>query len=477
MMKPKHYLLSAALSVCFLTRAQFVDFSVHFPKGSAVIEQESKTALMAWAAEHQSNHQHEIILRGHTDSDAGNDYNLRLSEKRNKAVEGILRKNGFEKIRHTSHGESWPICESTDEDCMHTNRRVELIVLDTEEEEYAKAMYESSPQTWFVHDLESHEFTSSTGTKIYLPESPFVGVDGTPVKDYRLVVHEFLTPGDCIQHKMFTRCDDKILQTGGMMYIMAYSGREQLQLGKDKSFDVLFPSQMENPDPLMESFSGEIDKGMINWKPSSFMGIGIKDKRNELDYRYSSQFLQKDGTYRQTFIINNSMIDVRYSKTDPPMAYYDCPNGGNCELNSEQRAMLIRAIDGNRIPPGSLTFLNLGWANCDRFLQMNEFVDVPVVCKVNGEEVTIQNNNVLILFPDLNVLVCATVVENELVFKDMPVNQQAIIIAITDQSETPKFGLTEINTSNGAINLELKTKHKEEISTILSDLVWGDFFS
>lgn len=473
-MKTKHFLLSATLSVFFQSNAQVVDLRVHFPKGSAVIEDQSLSELKSWANDHQSECLFTVMLRGHTDSDAGDDYNLKLSGRRNKAVEKVLRKIGFTNIKHTSHGESWPVCESPDDVCMHTNRRVEVVLLNTEEEQYSEKTFEETPQTWFVHDLESHQFNTKNGTVLYLPESPFVGVDGTPVVDYRLEVHEFLTPEACIRHKMFTKSDDKLLQTGGMLYIMAYSGREVLQLGEDKTFDILFPSQSQNPDSEMQSFTGTIENGTINWKPSAFSSLAVNKKTEE--YRFSRKFLQKDGSYLQSFFLNNTLVDVTYTKTDPPVAKYECPNGADCQLSSEQRSKLLTAIDGNRPAPGALTFSSLGWANCEKFYRMNDFANVAVECRVNGEIETLQYNNLMIAFPNLGVLVSSSIENDQSFFKNMPLNQDAVIIAIQEDNGVKQFAMSRIKTNGTMVVLNLVPKSDAEISESLSELViWENF--
>jgi hypothetical protein len=472
MMKTKHYLLPAALSVSLFTHSQVVDLSVHFPKGSAVIEKKCHEELITWTQSHQSQQKELILLRGHTDSDAGDDYNMKLSARRNKSVERELRKYGFNNIRHTSHGENWPICEYAEENCMYENRRVELVLLDEESEKFSQNMLEDTPDSWFVHDLSSHQFITKNGSVIYLPESPFVGIDDIPVSDYRLEVYEFLTPASCIFNKMTTTSDGKILQTGGMMYIMAYAGREQLHLGKDKSFDILFPSQASNPDSRMQSFEGRVEQGNLNWIPSAFSKIELKT--DETEHRFSKKFLQKDGTYMQTFLINSNLIDVTYSKSDPPMAHYECPSGVDCQLSNEQRNMLLSALDGNKPPKGALTFLNLGWANCDRLFQYNTFLDIEVECKLNSKPVTIQSNNVLIFLPDVGVLLSSKVIDSKHQFDRIPANQKAVLVAIEGTEDNYRFDMFKTVTDGKAVSLELELLDKNEISNRLSELVWGN---
>jgi len=79
----------------------------------------------------------EIIISGHTDSDADDDYNYKLGMNRAKAVESYLRQILEEKGEYTykaeSYGERQPIVENNSERNKQKNRRVEILVLPDKE--------------------------------------------------------------------------------------------------------------------------------------------------------------------------------------------------------------------------------------------------------------------------------------------------------------------------------------------------------
>lgn len=74
----------------------------------------------------------DLLLQGHTDQRGSDDYNMKLSERRAKAVEDYLSKRGLEKRRIVSEwiGESKPINDCASGDCSEQkhqeNRRTEL---------------------------------------------------------------------------------------------------------------------------------------------------------------------------------------------------------------------------------------------------------------------------------------------------------------------------------------------------------------
>ncbi|MFN8890276.1 MAG: OmpA family protein, partial [Cyclobacteriaceae bacterium] len=69
-----------------------------------------------------------IILTGHTDERGTDDYNLKLSEQRVKAVAAYLSEKGIDRKRITVKGEGKrkPLSSGKDEAAHALNRRVEI---------------------------------------------------------------------------------------------------------------------------------------------------------------------------------------------------------------------------------------------------------------------------------------------------------------------------------------------------------------
>lgn len=73
-----------------------------------------------------------IELHGHTDASGSDEYNIRLSSQRVKAVENYLLSNGWEKkdiITVQAHGERNPLADNGTEDNRSLNRRVEIRII------------------------------------------------------------------------------------------------------------------------------------------------------------------------------------------------------------------------------------------------------------------------------------------------------------------------------------------------------------
>jgi outer membrane protein OmpA-like peptidoglycan-associated protein len=108
-----------------------IDFQVLFEKDKSNIENiylPQINELISYLMLHPSI---EIELRGHTDSDGDNGYNLKLSQKRADAIKNYMVKNGISANRLTAvgYGEKEPIYVEDSEENMYLNRRTEAKIL------------------------------------------------------------------------------------------------------------------------------------------------------------------------------------------------------------------------------------------------------------------------------------------------------------------------------------------------------------
>ncbi|MFN7014845.1 MAG: OmpA family protein, partial [Bacteroidia bacterium] len=72
-----------------------------------------------------------IEISGHTDNVSSDEFNLRLSENRAKAVVEFLVQNGIakERLTYKGYGKSQPIATNDTEEGRQENRRVEFKII------------------------------------------------------------------------------------------------------------------------------------------------------------------------------------------------------------------------------------------------------------------------------------------------------------------------------------------------------------
>jgi OOP family OmpA-OmpF porin len=120
---------------------------IQFDFNKATIKPESNALLDEIVAVIRDNpHIRKIAIEGHTDSDGGDSYNLKLSDDRAKSVQAYLVDHGIEADRLTAKGfgETKPIGDNATDAGKEQNRRVEFLI--TEQDEIKKT-YEIDPET------------------------------------------------------------------------------------------------------------------------------------------------------------------------------------------------------------------------------------------------------------------------------------------------------------------------------------------
>ncbi|GAA4320054.1 hypothetical protein [Flaviaesturariibacter amylovorans] len=152
-------------------------------------------------------------------------------------------------------------------------------------------------QIFTISGNEDRLLTAKSGTLIGVRRDAFVLPDGrVPSGPIRFTVQEFYGLGDALSADLTTRSGDRLLETGGMLYLEASSGSERLLLRPGATVDLAFP--VESPLPGMQLFTGARQQGAMDWallpdpsagarvpvpvyEPASFPG-GMEELRNYL---------------------------------------------------------------------------------------------------------------------------------------------------------------------------------------------------
>lgn len=129
-MKTAATLLLFFLSFSFLHAQDSLRYSVHFDSDQFDLSELEQQKLNTFIHEIDPSRIESIELKGHTDSDASDNYNLNLSEKRVISVREFLSKQKISSAQISAEhfGESVPIDDNSIDEGKRNNRRVELVV-------------------------------------------------------------------------------------------------------------------------------------------------------------------------------------------------------------------------------------------------------------------------------------------------------------------------------------------------------------
>jgi outer membrane protein OmpA-like peptidoglycan-associated protein/tetratricopeptide (TPR) repeat protein len=105
--------------------------NIFFDTGEATLRPESISELNELLAFLNENNTLKVEISGHTDSVASDDYNLRLSDRRAKAVVDYLIAKGISKDRMVAkgYGETQPISSNDTDEGRQLNRRTEMRII------------------------------------------------------------------------------------------------------------------------------------------------------------------------------------------------------------------------------------------------------------------------------------------------------------------------------------------------------------
>lgn len=317
-MKKTTFILPLVL-LSWLSQSQIVrNFNIYFDVDKYEIRSDAKSVLAEVQGLYQTNYVHKIKISAHTDSDADEMYNLRLSQNRAQTVENYLINSKIKKskIAKTWKGEYEPIEENINAKNKQKNRRVEIQLV---YEPFGDAsqildMISDDPEEFMLSTNEKTTITAKNGSKITIPKDAFVDQFGNPVpnKGVKFFVKESLTMGSAIIDQLTTyTTDGDILESGGMIKMTAEIDGKQLNIAPETELDLNLVSNNIVSD--MEVFEGSTNNnGLQVWTttsrsfiPTPFdQGLPLKLPENIFD-KYKNLPLP---TYNAAQLSNNPNI-------------------------------------------------------------------------------------------------------------------------------------------------------------------------
>lgn len=124
----------------FKSGASEVLKNIFFDTDKAEIRQESKTELDKLYNMLVKNPKLHVQISGHTDDRSSHEYNIVLSEARAVAVVQYLIDKGLDKKKFFAkgYGETQPVSSNETEEGRQVNRRIEFMILDTEDDDHSQ---------------------------------------------------------------------------------------------------------------------------------------------------------------------------------------------------------------------------------------------------------------------------------------------------------------------------------------------------
>jgi len=225
---------------------------------------------------HQLNSSSDFTLNiiGHTDQDGSNDYNNQLANQRAQGVSQYLQNLGIDskRINIDSKGELQPIEVGNSPEAKEKNRRVEISYTTYQfnsVEDLINTIHDVELQREWIRSDESASLVLDQGTIVNVPANCFEYADGSGMAtgDILIEVKEAFSYHDFISENLFTKSDDRILETGGMLYVNANLNEKPLKIVEGQEIELIYPLQKTKPG--MELFYADDSEGPINWNAAN----------------------------------------------------------------------------------------------------------------------------------------------------------------------------------------------------------------
>ena len=374
------------------------------------------------------------------------------------------------------------------------------------------------------------------GTTLTIPKDCFETETGNILRgDIRIELKEFLKTSDMVLAKLVTQSDDKLLETGGMIYFNAtdVEGRA-VKIGTDENIKITLPKTPNSAEKQI--FYGEkLDNGRINWT----LPKQIEDNFNTLGYNIVDQnpefpngqaalfkFIEKNLVYPKTAWENNVSGTVYVSFTVNRSGLINNVQvkrglGSGC---NEEAVRVIRSmprwkpgrsggvkvpvsytlpvrfqLKNNKLQIDSLVEFQkyatkdsvkldkifeiedtqeyvmstqkLGWINCDRFLNLQNTERTDFVVWHNKPYAEI-----CLVFKNYRTIVGSwSSSEKKVQFIGIPIGQPVFIVATSPDDGKFNISVTEtIISKDQSTTIELKTVKKE---TFIHELHRLDVFN
>lgn len=382
-----------------------------------------------------------------------------------------------------------------------------------------KSLYKSlrkPPQTFKINTEKDTTLICREGTILKIKAASFVNSNTKMLVNdlIDIEVTEYYKMSDIIVANLTTMSNHKLLETGGMLNIKASKGDLKLSLDANKGIDISFPTTSKKEG--MKLFYGEsmTDDLLENEAPNTINWKLAANEKKEIPF----QLIEYDTIYNYQASMNEDirnmmrddalMVDEAFWKTFNThkkqrlirTVFFNSKNyiilrkplfeGKNTkykilETDSISRGgHIIREISPEsflasrivRKPEYDFRLLarrnnnyglltsNLGWVNCDRFIN---FSAEKIEFSTNIRHA--ENMDVKLIFQDMGSLMPAEVKNGFYVFRGVPLDQKVSIVAINCKKESyevalkktiiSKEGLSKLSFEDVSLS-ELKEKLK-----------------
>ena len=360
---------------------------------------------------------------------------------------------------------------------------------------------EKRPQTFSINNNKDTLLTCWEGTTIRIRSNTFVTeLTGKPISgNIKITVTEYYKMSDILLVNLTTTSDNSLLETIGMIHIVAISNNENCKIKDGQKIEISFPTKAKKDD--MQIFKGDWDNNRINWQAVSnsadlnkiytvadiqpqfpggdqkmmqFISKSIKypNKAKELGIQGTVHIrftIDRDGNVKDATVLRGIEPEcdrealnavLQFPKFKPAQSngenvniIYNLPvrftldgvtKSADVKQNFEKNYndTTINTAYSSHITSYLFSTTELGWINCDRFInERGEKIDLLVKLDKKAE------SDVKIVFHRIKSIMSSFPINDKHAFTKIPKGEKITIVAIKNIDNKPHLAIKETVTS------------------------------
>lgn len=250
-MKKQYVLLLLYSFISFLSKAAVEEklLTIHFDSDKFLLTKQHKNQLEEFMVSLSLEGDYEFFIKGHTDQDGSDSYNLILSEKRALSICSYLYDSDVnpDLTSLSFAGENELLDEKESSSAKSKNRRVQIIYKaysfeNQDELQALLSMPYQTKDTFFSKD--AYILIGKEGTELHFQPNCFLTASGQVYSGLvNLELNEALDLTAFIAHGLSTICNGEMLISGGMIKISAFDSQQNaLLLDSSKPICISMPT-------------------------------------------------------------------------------------------------------------------------------------------------------------------------------------------------------------------------------------------
>ena len=297
-------------------------------------------------------------------------------------------------------------------------------------------------QEFTINPQEDNRLVGEQGTVINIPAKTLALRNGSVPSEMTVELTEVYGNGQIVQANLHTCSGGKMLNSGGTIHLDAHTNGKQARVANGKELELEFPHG-ENVSENMEVFNGRYDRGgNFDWVPES-QSIQVSETREE--FYINDMLVSKEEYYARIKAWENRKAEWERE-----------------EAIAEQVAANEQAIDAYLLKNDQL-----GWVNCDEFMDVENTTEVIVMVD------TTLRPSVRMVFDDISSVMNGYYDSRSgtVNFSGVPVGRSVRLVGYSIMEDVPYMANTSLTVSPGLKqNLALTQTTRSRMEAELASL-------